>query len=112
MTGRVEGKVALVTGGGSGIGRATALAFAREGARVVVADVVIEGGEKTAQMIKEAGGEAIFVKADVSKAAEVEALITTPRLDVGLNVPNPIRSDRALLQAQTEWAPPPLQDYL
>lgn len=86
----LEDKVALVTGGGSGIGRASALTFAREGAKVIVADVVVEGGEETMQMIREAGGEAIFVKADVSKAAEVEALInkaveTYGRLDCALN---------------------------
>jgi NAD(P)-dependent dehydrogenase (short-subunit alcohol dehydrogenase family) len=75
MAGRVDGKVALVTGGGSGIGRATALAFAREGAKVVVADVVVQGAEETVGMIKKAGGEAICVKVDVSKAAEVEAMV-------------------------------------
>src|SRR5215510_2016450 len=90
MAGRVESKVALVTGGGSGIGRATALAFAREGAKVVVADVVVTGGEETVQMIKTAGGEAIFVKTDVAKPAEVEALVkkiveTYGRLDCAFN---------------------------
>ena len=75
MTGQFEGKVSLVTGGASGIGRATALAFAREGAKVVIDDIQVEAGEKTRQMISEAGGEAIFVEADVRKAAEVEALI-------------------------------------
>lgn len=90
MTKQFEGKVALVTGAGSGIGRASALAFAREGAKTVVADVVVEGGEETVRMIKEAGGEALFVKTDVSKAAEVEALIqkvveTYGRLDYAHN---------------------------
>ncbi len=75
MAGKFEGKVALVTGGSSGIGRATALAFAKEGATVVIADIWVEAGEETVRMIKEAGSEAILIKTDVSKAAEVEAVI-------------------------------------
>lgn len=90
MAGLVEGKIALVTGGGSGIGRATALTFAREGAKVVVADVVVDGGEETVRLIKAAGGEALFVKADMAKAAEVEAMVqkavaTYGRLDCAHN---------------------------
>lgn len=90
MTGRVNAKVALVTGGSSGIGRATALAFAREGAKVVVADVAMDSGEETVRLIKATGGEALFVKTDVSKGAEVEALIqqivkTYGRLDCAFN---------------------------
>ena len=65
MTEQLEGKVSLVTGAATGIGRASALTFAREGAKVVVADVDAEVGEETVQMIKKAGGEGIFVKADV-----------------------------------------------
>jgi NAD(P)-dependent dehydrogenase (short-subunit alcohol dehydrogenase family) len=75
MTKQFEGKVALVTGAASGIGRASALAFAREGATTVVADVLVEGGEETVRIIKEAGGDALFVTTDVSKAAEVKVLI-------------------------------------
>ena len=75
MAGLVEGKVALVTGAGSGIGRATALAFAREGARVIVADLVVAGGEETVGLVQKAGGEASFLKVDVAQATEVEALI-------------------------------------
>jgi NAD(P)-dependent dehydrogenase (short-subunit alcohol dehydrogenase family) len=90
MAGLIAGKVALITGGGSGIGRASALTFAREGAKVVVADVAVEGGEETVQLIQQRGGEAIFVKADVSRAAEVEALVaravqTYGRLDCAHN---------------------------
>jgi NAD(P)-dependent dehydrogenase (short-subunit alcohol dehydrogenase family) len=62
MPGRLEGKVALVTGGASGIGRATALTFAREGAKLIVADMNEDGGRQTAHMITEKGGEAIFVR--------------------------------------------------
>ena len=75
--GRLEGKVALITGAGSGFGRATAILFVKEGAKVVVADYVAEGGEETVRMIKEAGGEAIFVNADVSKTEDVKRMIKT-----------------------------------
>lgn len=75
MPGYLDGKAALVTGAGSGIGRATALACAREGARIVVADMAVEGGEETVSMIKSAGGEATFVLVNVTQAAEVEAMV-------------------------------------
>jgi NAD(P)-dependent dehydrogenase (short-subunit alcohol dehydrogenase family) len=71
-----ESKVALITGGSSGIGRASALAFAREGARVMIADRRAAEGEETVLMIKDTGGEARFVQTDVSKASEVEALVS------------------------------------
>src|SRR6266699_6797246 len=76
MPGTLNGKVALVTGGASGIGRATALTFAREGAKLVIADMNEDGGHQTVHMITENGGAAIFVKTDVSKAVEVQALIS------------------------------------
>ena len=87
---RFSGKVALVTGGASGIGRACAQLFASEGASVVVSDVALEGGEQTVRLIEEDGGEASFVEADVSKAAQVEALVgrteeTYGRLDYAFN---------------------------
>lgn len=75
MPGYLDGKAALVTGAGSGIGRATALACAREGAKIIVADIGVEGGEATVSMIKNAGGEAIFVPVNVTQAAEVEAMV-------------------------------------
>jgi NAD(P)-dependent dehydrogenase (short-subunit alcohol dehydrogenase family) len=76
MAGCVEGKVALVTGGASGIGRATALTFAREGAKLVVADMNADGGHQTVHMITENGGEALFVQVDVSNTTAVEAMIS------------------------------------
>ncbi len=75
MTGTMGGKVALVTGGGSGIGRATALAFAAAGASVVVADIDVGGGEETIRLLAEGGGEGVFVATDVSQATEVEAVV-------------------------------------
>jgi len=88
--GQLQGKVALVTGGASGIGRATAVAFAREGAKVVIADVNVGGSQETLQLVTKSGGEAIFVRTDVTEAVEVEALIndvgkTYGRLDCAFN---------------------------
>jgi NAD(P)-dependent dehydrogenase (short-subunit alcohol dehydrogenase family) len=87
---KLNGKVAIITGAGSGIGRATAILFAREGAKVVVADLVASAGEETAAEIKANGGEAVFVRVDVSQAAEVEqtvrvAVETYGRLDILFN---------------------------
>jgi NAD(P)-dependent dehydrogenase (short-subunit alcohol dehydrogenase family) len=75
MSDHFESKVVLVTGGNAGIGKATALAFAKEGAKVVVAARRVTEGEDTVAMIKQAGGEAHFLSMDVSKASEVEALV-------------------------------------
>jgi NAD(P)-dependent dehydrogenase (short-subunit alcohol dehydrogenase family) len=90
MTEWFKDKVAMVTGAGSGIGRASALAFARKKARVVVSNISVDHGEETVALIRQEGGEAIFFKADVSNEAEVEALInntikTYGRLDFALN---------------------------
>ena len=90
MPGTLNGKVALVTGGASGIGRATALTFARAGAKLVIADMNEEGGQQTVHMITENGGEATFVQVDVTSASAVEAMIsktveTYGRLDCAHN---------------------------
>ena len=84
------GKVAFVTGAANGIGRAAALAFAREGASVVVADVSEQGNQETARMIEEAGGRALAVRCDVSRAEDMKAALdqaveTFGRLDFAFN---------------------------
>jgi len=89
--GRLEGKIGIVTGAGSGMGRAIALAMAKEGAKVVVNDRRTDGeGEKTVDMIKKGGGEAIYIQADISEAKSVENIIGTTlktygKLDILVN---------------------------
>lgn len=90
MAGILPGKVALVTGGGSGIGRAASMRLAREGAKVMIADYVPEGAERTVKMIKDAGGEASCVAGDVSIAQQVTMIVnktveTYGRLDYAFN---------------------------
>ena len=101
-----EKEVALVTGGGSGIGRATAVAFAREGAQVVIGDSNVQRGEETVSMIRDAGGTASFKRTDVLVAAEVKALVdhavtTYGRLDMAFNNAG-IEGDVKPLADQTE----------
>ncbi|GAA4330840.1 SDR family NAD(P)-dependent oxidoreductase [Pigmentiphaga soli] len=89
-TGRMAGKVAFLTGGGAGIARATALAFAREGAKVALAELNREAGSSAEKEIREAGGEAVFVHADVTRDADVARAVSQTveafgRLDVLFN---------------------------
>ncbi len=90
MIGRVENKIALVTGGGSGLGRATVQALAREGAKVLVADLNLESAHETVTMVAETGGEASAFAMDVTVAAQVEAMVQMTverygRLDCAFN---------------------------
>jgi NAD(P)-dependent dehydrogenase (short-subunit alcohol dehydrogenase family) len=101
-----QGKVVVVTGGTSGIGRETAVLFAKKGARVVVAGRREKEGEQSLDLIRRAGGEGIFVKADVSRAADVRALIgktveTYGRLDCAFNNAG-VEGSWALITEQTE----------
>ncbi len=90
MSKQFEGKVVVVTGAASGIGRAVALAFGKQGVKVIASDVATKEGEETVRLLKDAGGEAMFVPCDVSQSKEVERLISTAvttygRLDYAVN---------------------------
>lgn len=98
-----DGKVAVVTGGGTGIGRATAIAFAREGAKVVIGNRNAEAGEAVVQAIRDAGGEASFLKTDVSSEDDVKALVDHAVSSYG-------RLDAAFNNAGVGGRPGPLAD--
>lgn len=102
-----KGKVAIVTGGSSGIGRAAAIAFAREGAKVVVASRRIKEGEETVQLVKKAGSDGFFIKTDVAKAADVRIMVektvaTYGRLDYAFNNAGVIEQTPGPLVEQSE----------
>jgi NAD(P)-dependent dehydrogenase (short-subunit alcohol dehydrogenase family) len=102
----LQNKVALVTGGTSGIGRATAIAYAQQQAKVVVVGRRIDEGEETVRSIKDAGGEAIFVRADVTKEADVKAMVDKAagvfgRLDIAFNNAGTVCENPSLTE-QTE----------
>lgn len=98
-----EGKVALVTGGGTGIGRATAIAFAREGANVVIGNRNSDAGNAVVKLIKDAGGEASFLQTDVSSEDDIKALVDHAVATYG-------RLDGAFNNAGIGGAPGPLAD--
>jgi len=90
MAGILEGKVGLITGAGSGIGRAGALAYAQQGAKVVVSDIDADGGNETVEMVKAAGSDAVYQHCDVAKAADAEAAVAKAveafgKLDIAFN---------------------------
>jgi NAD(P)-dependent dehydrogenase (short-subunit alcohol dehydrogenase family) len=104
MAAQFDGKVALVTGAAAGIGRAAAVAFAAEGARVIVSDIEAAGGEETAGLVTAVGGEARFVRADVTSSADVQALVQQTVATFG-------RLDYAFNNAGIEGALGPTADY-
>ncbi len=107
MAGDMEGKVVLITGAGSGIGRESALVFAREGAKVMVADINEKGGEETVGLVKQMGGTANFIRCNVAKGPEVEAMVkatvdTYGRLDAAFNNAGVEGDTRATIISCTE----------
>lgn len=103
------GKVALVTGGTSGIGRATAIAYAQEQAKVVVAGRRVEEGQETVRLIKDAGGDAVFVQADITQESDVKAMVDRAisvfgRLDIAFNNAGTLGENLSLIeQADSEY---------
>jgi NAD(P)-dependent dehydrogenase (short-subunit alcohol dehydrogenase family) len=105
---RLENKIAIVTGAGSGIGRGIALAFAREGAKVVVVDWSEEGGKATVEEIKKMEREAVFIKTDISKADEIEEMVQTcldnfGRIDILVNNAGIVKFSALHETSEEDW---------
>lgn len=110
---RLKNKIAIITGAGSGQGRAAALIFSREGAKIVVSDWKPELGDETVTLVKQAGGEAIFVRTDVSESADVQNLIRTTistfgRIDIlynnaGVGFSSPLSMSDVINTPEEDW---------
>lgn len=105
---KLSGKTALITGAGSGIGRATAMLFGREGGKVVVADVSSEKGNETVQMLKENGDQGMFLKVDVTKASEIENMVKAvidryKRIDILVNNAGFYDRGTVVTTTQEQW---------
>src|SRR3989338_5191628 len=105
---RLQNKVAIITGAGSGIGRGIALSFIKEGAKVIVADWSEEGGQETVEQIKKQGGQAVFVKTDVSKQVDIENMVKVcldnfGRVDILVNNAGIYKSGSLHAISEEDW---------
>ncbi len=105
---RLQNKIAIVTGAGSGIGRSIALAFVKEGAKVVVGDWSEKGGKETVEQIRDKNGEAVFIKTDVSKAEDIDKMVKTcldkfGRIDILVNNAGIVKSSSLHEMDEKDW---------
>lgn len=107
MMGKLEGKVAIVTGSASGMGMETAILFAREGAKIAAADWNVEDGERTVELIKKNGGDAIFIKTDVSKAEDIKNMVrktadTFKKINILMNIAGITQNEGSIVDCPEE----------